>query len=291
MVVEGEENCLGLLLALLRFRLRAQTLILLGTTKATGLKFFTNLAQVSDALVSRVKSLKRPLLKGEIGVEEPKNRSCKYISVCPSLWFNCECFNSLSGTHNSCVDNYVDGANDENSDDVPLQFKPFAGEYCRYAISPELASAKFQSVGLLLGALNGIFNTNIPISYPGIQKTLDYLLNNGYDLGIVYAHLQVVWPTLSVPSISTKPSSDDDNSPYNIGSPELVSRKFQDIDELLSFLNMSFDTQIPRSKAGVEKVLGFLVDQGHKFGDICAHMAKDTGTGEGMVRSLEIGSV
>lgn len=49
-----------------------------GLTKATGLKFFANLAQVGDAIVSRVK---RPLLKGEIGVEEPKNRSCKCISV------------------------------------------------------------------------------------------------------------------------------------------------------------------------------------------------------------------
>ena len=154
---------------------------------------------------------------------------------------------------------------------VPLQFKPFTGEYSRYAISPELASKKIECVDLLLDTLNGIFDTNIPISYPGIQKTLEYLIDKGHDFGVVYAHLQAIWPKLGVPLISSKPLTDD-NPDYIIGSPELAFRKYEDVDELLSFLNMSFDTEIPRSKPGIKKVLRFFVDGGYKFGDICAHM-------------------
>ena len=166
----------------------------------------------------------------------------------------------LNTAHNSGV----------NSDDfVPLQFKPFAGDSTRYVISHELASKKIQNVRLLLDALNNIFDTNISISYPGIQKTLEYLINEGHDLGVVYAHLQVIWPKLGVPS---KSFTGDLNSDYIIGSPELAFRKYEDVDELLSFLNMSFDTEIPRSKLGVEHVLKFFVDGGYKFGDICAHM-------------------
>ena len=160
---------------------------------------------------------------------------------------------------------------DENSADfVPLQFKPFTG---KYALTPELAATKFQNVDidLLLDALNEIFDTKVPISYPGIQKTLEYLINKGHDLGAIYAHMQVIWPTSSVPSMSSKPFTGN-NSHFVIGAPELASRKCQDIDELLNLLNMSFDTKIPRSMPGVNKVLRFLVDQGYKFGDICAHM-------------------
>ena len=176
----------------------------------------------------------------------------------------------LSGTHDSPIDNYaINDANDENSDSlVPLQFKPFTD---KYVITPELASKTFQNVNLLLDALNKIFDTNIPISYPGIGRTLEYLINKGYDLGTIYAHMQVIWPTSNIPSISSKPFTDK-NSDYVIASPELTFRKCQDVDELLSFLNISFNTKIPRSKPGVDKVLRFLVDQGYEFGDICAHM-------------------
>ena len=175
---------------------------------------------------------------------------------------------------NSRVDDHVvGGANDKNGDNfVPLQFKPFTGEYSRYAISPELASKKFECVDLLLDTLNGIFDTNIPISYPGIQKTLEYLINKGHDFGVIYAYLQAIWPKLGMPLISSNPFADDTNSDYVIGSPELAARKCQDFEELLSFLNMSFDTDITLSKSGIEKVLRFLVNGGYKFGDICAHM-------------------
>ena len=94
------------------------------------------------------------------------------------------------------------------------------------------------------------------------------MINEGHDLGVVYAHLQVIWPKLGVPS---KPFTGDD-SDYIIESPELDFRKFEDVDELLSFLNLSFDTEIPRSRLGVDHVLRFFVDGGYKFGDICAHM-------------------
>ena len=61
--------------------------------------------------------------------------------------------------------------------------------------TPELASKKFQNVDvhLLLDTLNKLFNTNIPISYPGIEKTPEYLINKGHDLGAVYGHMQVIW--------------------------------------------------------------------------------------------------
>jgi len=110
-----------------------------------------------------------------------------------------------------------------NIDDfVPLQFKPFAGEHSRY---PELACEKIQNVDLLLNALNKIFDMNIPISYPGIQKTLEYLINEGHDLGAVYAHLQVIWPMLGTPP---KSSSYDRSEyiTYIIGCLELASRKW-----------------------------------------------------------------
>ena len=74
-----------------------------------------------------------------------------------------------------------------------------------------------------------------------------------------------------MPLILSKPLTDD-NPDYIIGSPELACRKYEDVDELLSILNMSFDTEIPRSKLGIEHVLRFFVDGGYKFGDICAHM-------------------
>ena len=177
--------------------------------------------------------------------------------------------------HNARVDDHGAGrANNKNGDNfVPLQFKPFIGEYSRYAISPEFASKKIERVDLLLDTLNGMFDTNIPISYPGIRKTLRYLINKGHDLGVVYAHLQVIWPKRGVPSISSNgPCTDDTNSDYIIGSPQLAARKCQDINELLSFLNMSFDTDVTLSMLGVKEVLRFLVDGGYKFGDICAHV-------------------
>ena len=157
------------------------------------------------------------------------------------------------GTPNSRIDNHVvDGANTEDSDNfVPLQFKPFAGEYSQYAISPELASQKIQNVDLLLDVLNKIFDTNIPISYLGIQKTLKHLINKGYNLGAAYAHLQVIWPVISIPSISAKPFTDN-NFDYIVRSPKLTFRKCQDVDELLSFLNMSFGTKIHRFYPGIE---------------------------------------
>ena len=169
----------------------------------------------------------------------------------------------LSGTHNSRLDD----ANDKYSDEfVPLQIKPFTG---KYAITPELASKTFHTtdVELLLATLNQIFDTIVFISYPGIRKTLEYLIDEGHDLGAIYAHIRVIWPTISVPSASSKYLTD-----YVIGSPELTLRKCQDVDELLSFLNMYFDTKISRSKLGVEDVLRYLVDQGYKFGDVCAYM-------------------
>ena len=178
----------------------------------------------------------------------------------------------VSGSHSSHIDNHLDGdASSENNDDfVPLQFKPFTG---KYALTPSLASKKFQNddVDLLLDALNKIFDTNIPISYPGVQKTLEYLIKKGHDLGAIYAHMQVIWPMSNTPSILSQ-SLTDDNSNYIIGSPQLASRKCHDVDELLTFLNMSFNTKIPRSMPGIDKVLRFLVDQGYEFGRICAHM-------------------
>ena len=176
----------------------------------------------------------------------------------------------------------------DSDDFVPLQFKPFTGEYSRYAISPELASKKIECVDLLLDTLNGILDTNIPISYPGIQRTLEYLINEGHDLGVIYAYLQVIWPKLGAPLISSK-SLTDDNPDYIIRSPELTFRKYEDVDELLSFLNMSFDAEVPRSKLGVEHVLRFfLMEDTNLMTSVLRCVIPDTEIGGEMVQSLEI---